>query len=52
MSGDFVQLVQKPIAASQRAPLETVTIDSAFAQCNIDSIEILAAAEVAGAPKT
>jgi acyl carrier protein len=48
MSDDLIQRVLKAIAASKRIPLETVTIDSDFAQLNIDSmdaVEILFALE-------
>ena len=48
MSDDLVQRVVKVIATSKRIPLETVTIDSDFAQLNIDSmdaVEILFALE-------
>ena len=39
MSDDLIQRVLKAIAASKRIPLETVTIDSEFAQLNIDSMD-------------
>ena len=48
MSDDLIQRVLKVIAASKRIPPETVTIDSDFAQLNIDSmdaVEILFALE-------
>jgi acyl carrier protein len=48
MSDDLIQRVLKAIATSKRIPLETVTIDSDFAQLNIDSmdaVEILFALE-------
>jgi len=48
MSDDLIQRVLKSIATSKRIPLETVTIDSDFAQLNIDSmdaVEILFALE-------
>ena len=48
MSDDLIQRVLKSIATSKRIPLETVTIDSEFAQLNIDSmdaVEILFALE-------
>jgi acyl carrier protein len=48
MSDELIQRVLKAIAASKRIPLETVTIDSDFAQLNIDSmdaVEILFALE-------
>jgi acyl carrier protein len=48
MSDDLIQRVVKVIATSKRIPLETVTIDSDFAQLNIDSmdaVEILFALE-------
>jgi acyl carrier protein len=48
MSDDLIQRVLKAIATSKRIPLETVTIDSEFAQLNIDSmdaVEILFALE-------
>jgi acyl carrier protein len=48
MSGDLVQQVQKSIATSKHIPFETVTIDSDFAQLNIesmDAVEILFALE-------
>ena len=48
MSEDLIQRVTKVIAASKRIPVETVTIDSEFAQLGIDSmdaVEILFALE-------
>ena len=48
MSDDLIQRVLKAISSSKRIPLETVTIDSDFAQLNIDSmdaVEILFALE-------
>lgn len=48
MSEDLIQRVLKCIATSKRIPLETVTIDSEFAQLEIDSmdaVEILFALE-------
>jgi acyl carrier protein len=48
MSDDLIQRVLKVIATSKRIPPETVTIDSDFAQLNIDSmdaVEILFALE-------
>ena len=48
MSEELNQRVLKVIATSKRIPLETVTIDSEFAQLNIDSmdaVEILFALE-------
>src|ERR1022692_4078685 len=48
MSEDLIQRVTKVIATSKRIPLETVTIDSEFAQLGIDSmdaVEILFALE-------
>ena len=48
MSDDLIQRVLKVIATSKRIPLETVTIDSEFAQLEIDSmdaVEILFALE-------
>jgi acyl carrier protein len=39
MSEDLIQRVLKSIAASKRLPLETMTIDSAFEQLNIDSMD-------------
>ena len=48
MSDDLIQRVLEAIATSKRIPLETVTIDSDFAQLNIDSmdaVEILFALE-------
>ena len=48
MSDEFIQRVLKVIATSKRIPLETVTIDSDFAQLGIDSmdaVEILFALE-------
>ena len=48
MSDDLIQRVLKSIATSKRIPLETVTIDSEFAQLEIDSmdaVEILFALE-------
>jgi len=48
MSDDLIQRVLKVIASSKRIPLETVTIDSDFAQLGIDSmdaVEILFALE-------
>ena len=48
MSDDLIQRVLKVIAASKRIPPETVTIESDFAQLNIDSmdaVEILFALE-------
>jgi acyl carrier protein len=48
MSDDLIQRVLNAIATSKRIPLETVTIDSDFAQLNIDSmdaVEILFALE-------
>ena len=48
MSDDLIQRVLKAIATSKRIPLETVTIDSEFAQLEIDSmdaVEILFALE-------
>ena len=48
MSDDLIQRVLKVISTSKRIPPETVTIDSDFAQLNIDSmdaVEILFALE-------
>ncbi len=48
MSDDLIQRVLKVISTSKRIPLETVTIDSDFAQLKIDSmdaVEILFALE-------
>ena len=48
MSEDLIERVTKVIATSKRIPLETVTIDSEFAQLGIDSmdaVEILFALE-------
>ena len=48
MSDDLIQRVLNVIATSKRIPRETVTIDSEFAQLNIDSmdaVEILFALE-------
>ena len=48
MSDDLIQRVLTVIATSKRIPLETVTIDSDFAQLGIDSmdaVEILFALE-------
>jgi acyl carrier protein len=48
MSDDLIQRVRKVISTSKRIPLDTVTIDSDFAQLNIDSmdaVEILFALE-------
>jgi acyl carrier protein len=48
MSDELIQRVLKVIATSKRIPPETVTIDSDFAQLNIDSmdaVEILFAME-------
>ena len=48
MSEDLIQRVTKVIATSKRIPVETVTIDSEFAQLRIDSmdaVEILFALE-------
>jgi acyl carrier protein len=48
MSDELIQRVLKVIATSKRIPLETVTIDSEFAQIPIDSmdaVEILFALE-------
>ncbi len=49
MSDDLIQRVLKSIATSKRIPLETVTIDSDFAQLNnidsMDATEILFALE-------
>ncbi|HLK65488.1 MAG TPA: acyl carrier protein [Bryobacteraceae bacterium] len=48
MSDEIIQRVLKVIATSKRIPLETVTIDSEFAQIGIDSmdaVEILFALE-------
>jgi acyl carrier protein len=48
MSDDLTQRVLKVISTSKRIPPETVTIDSDFAQLNIDSmdaVEILFALE-------
>jgi acyl carrier protein len=48
MSEELNQRVLKVIATSKRIPLETVTIESEFAQLNIDSmdaVEILFALE-------
>jgi len=48
MSDDLIQRVLKVIATCKRIPPETVTIDSDFAQLNIDSmdaVEILFALE-------
>jgi len=48
MSDDLIQRVLRVIASSKRIPPETVTIDSDFAQLNIDSmdaVEILFALE-------
>lgn len=48
MSDEMNQRVLKVIATSKRIPLETVTIDSDFAQLNIDSmdaVEVLFALE-------
>jgi acyl carrier protein len=48
MSDELIQRVIKVIAATKRIPVETVTIDSEFAQLGIDSmdaVEILFALE-------
>ena len=48
MSDDLIQRVLTVISTSKRIPLETVTIDSDFAQLKIDSmdaVEILFALE-------
>ena len=48
MSEELIQRVTKVIATSKRIPVETVTIDSEFAQLGIDSmdaVEILFALE-------
>ena len=48
MSEDLIKRVTKVIATSKRIPLESVTIDSEFAQVGIDSmdaVEILFALE-------
>ena len=48
MSDDLIQRVLKVIAASKRIPLDTVKVDSEFAELNIDSmdaVEILFALE-------